>query len=213
MRSVVEIRDHLLEDLSFTVFRPSMRSGTADATEMVLLHLLCTLAFIDGREQEWADAKNTYIRGCRRVCGQFEFQHRPFPHFVNEVASVYAEVAFKLGYLRPVRLLRVAEMRGFAATIRTRGFRHRVMTEENLLGEFGPPSHEVVGGFTKVACYGCEDPTVKWVFFDLARQLPWVNGWLSVPMVRDFRHDVQNRMRLLPIGLRWVKSLSAEVRE
>ena len=82
-----------------------MRSGNSDATEVLLLHMLETLCFIDRREKEWADATSTYVQGCRWVRGHFEFQHRPFPQFVNEVASVYAEVAFILGYFIPGRLL------------------------------------------------------------------------------------------------------------
>src|SRR5262249_57802517 len=77
MRTVAEIRDRLLEDLRFTVWRPSMRGGNADATEVLLLHLLDTLCFIDGCEKEWSAVRGTYVQGCRWVRGHFEFQHRP----------------------------------------------------------------------------------------------------------------------------------------
>jgi hypothetical protein len=209
MRTVAEIRDRLLEVLRFTVWRPSMRCGNADGTETLLLYLLDTLCFIDGREEEWRAAASTYISGCRWVRGHFEFQHQPFPHFVNEVASVYAEVAFSLGYFRSARLLAEAEMTRLASVVEGAAFRSRDWTEAELHAQFGPPTHEVVGGDTTVACYGCAVPAVKWVFFDLARRLPWEAGWLSMPLVRDFRDEYHNRMHLLPVGERWASDESA----
>jgi hypothetical protein len=202
MIAVVEIRNRLLERLRYTVWRPMMGAGNIDATETLLLHLLDTLCFIDGREEEWATAGSTYLTGCRGVRGHFEFQHRPFPDFVNEVASVYAEVAFSLGYYRPAHLLSEEAMARVNATVERGEFRSRDWTEAELHSEFGPPSHEVVGGLTTVACYACEAPAVKWVFFDLARGFSWSGDWLPVPLVRDFRTGHYNQMHLLPVGQR-----------
>jgi hypothetical protein len=207
MRTVAEIRDRLLEDLRFMVWRPSMRGGNADASEELLLHLLDTLCFIDRREKVWAAARSIFVTGCRWVRGHFEFQHRPFPHFVNEVTSVYAEVAFTLGYFTPARLLNDAEMSRLASVCERAEFRCQDWTETELHAQFGPPSHEVVGGLTTVACYGSEAPEVKWVFFDLARRLPWEDDWLPVPVVRDFRNGHHNQMHLLPVGERWAGEL------
>jgi hypothetical protein len=200
MRTVAEIRDRLLENLRFTVWRPF---GDADGSELLSRHLLDTLSFIDGRQKDWEAVRSTFVQGSRGVCGQFEFQHRPFPHFVNEVASVYAEVAFNLGYFKPDRLLAEAEMSRLASVVKGAEFRSRDWTESELHARFGPPSHEVVGGPTAVACYGGERPDAKWVYFDLARRLPDTDDWLPEPLVRDFRDGIHNQMRLLPIGRRW----------
>jgi hypothetical protein len=59
---------------------------------MLLLHVLEEPCFIDGREEDWAGVRGTYVQGSRWVLGHFEFPRRPFPPYVNEVASVYAEV-------------------------------------------------------------------------------------------------------------------------
>ena len=203
MRTVADIRDRLLEDLRFTVWRPSMRGGNADGTEPLLLHLLDTLCFIDGRQREWDTARSTFVQGCHWVRGHFEFQHRLFPHFVNEVASVYAEVAFNLGYFRPSRLLTEAEMSRLSADVKRPEFRLADRAESELRAAFGLPSHEVVGGETTVACYGCERVGVKWVYFDLARRLPNADDWLQEPLIRDFRDGFHNQMHLLPVGQRW----------
>jgi hypothetical protein len=207
MRTVAEVRDRLLEDLRFTVWRPSMRGGNADVTETLLLHLLDTLCFIDGRAKDWDAARGTFIQGCRWVRGHFELQHLPFPHFLNEVASVYAEVAFNLGYFRPNRLLTEAEMSRLSADVTRPGFRLADLAESELRVEFGPASHVVVGGETTVACYGCERVGVKWVYFDLARRLAGTDDWLPEPLVRDFRDGFHNQMHLMPVGQRWTDSI------
>lgn len=164
----------------------------------VLRHLLETLCFIEGRDNDWA-AMGTYVHGCRGVCGQFDFQHRPFAPYVNEVASVYAEVGFHLDYFRPERLLTDEEMSRLVFDLGQLHFRRSDWNEVELHARFGPPSHQVVGGQTTVACYACEKPGVQWVFFDLARKLPG-EDWLPVPLVRDYRRD--GCMRLLPLGTR-----------
>jgi hypothetical protein len=66
MQPIGEVRDRILNDLRLTVWRPSIRSGNADASEVLLQHLLEMLCFIDGREAEWEAVRNTYIRGCDR---------------------------------------------------------------------------------------------------------------------------------------------------
>lgn len=205
MRAVAEVRDRLLEDLRVAVRRPSMRAGKVDALETLLLHIVDTLCFIDRRDDEWARVYGSFISGCRWVRGHFEFQHRPFPDYANEVGSVYAEIAFRLGYFRPARLLTEAEMAKLTETVARPDFRGRDWTEAELHALFGVPSHEVVGGLTTVACYGCAVPAIKWVFFDLARRLPGERDWLPTPVVRDFRDGFSNQMHLLPAGERFVE--------
>lgn len=204
VRTVSEMRDRLIEDLRNSVTRPPADGDKPAMAEVLLLHLLDTLCFVDEREDDWAVAKNTFVLGCQWVRGQFRFQHLPFPGFVNEVASVYAEIAFNLGYFKPARLLSELEMSRLRSVVEAPDFQCRDTTEEELHAHFGPPSHEVVGGYTTVACYGCEQLGTKWVFFDMARWLPGAVGWLPQPLVRDFRLDPLNRMHLHPVGGRWV---------
>ena len=204
MRTVEEIRARHLDMVRHAVKRPSMWGGNAFGTELLLRGLLEDLCYIDDRDEDWSGASARFLRGCRRVCGQLEFQELPFPDFVSEVASTYAEVAFNLGYLNPSRLLTGGEMSRLGVGL-DRTFLSRDWDERELHERFGPPSHEVSGGDTTAAGYACSDRETKWVFFDLSRRLPGAEDWLPVPVVRDVRNDLTNRMVLLPFGNRLVE--------
>src|SRR5262245_19750283 len=138
MRTVEEVRGRHLKTLGRALERPAMSGGSASCAELLLRGLLRDLCFIDRREADWDVAAARYLRGCRGVCGQLEFQHRPFPNFVNEVTSVYAEVAFALGYFAPGRLLSEDEMVRLRSATGAE-FLERDWDEQELHETFGPP--------------------------------------------------------------------------
>lgn len=208
MRSNVEIRDRLLGELSWAVTRPGMAGGDARGAQVILNHLLRALCFIEQREEELQAVSGEFLWGCRGVYGQFDYRWHPTPSFANEIASVYAAAAYRLGLFQPARLLSEADMSRLAKTVRKAAFFRRDWTEAELHEQFGPPSHEVVGGYTTVACYAGESPTARWVFFDLARQAPGSEAWLPSPLLRDFRDRPDNRLHLLPFGRRWVQCVT-----
>jgi hypothetical protein len=138
-----------------------------------------------------------------------EDQKLPFPDFVNEVASICAKAAFALGYITPERLLSGDEMSRLWSAL-TPDFMSRVWDEHELHEKFGPPSHEVVGGVTTVACYACGERNTKCVFFDWSRRPTGAEDWLitlPVAIVRDVRKDLTNKMHLLPFGKRWIEGV------
>jgi hypothetical protein len=232
MRTVEEIRSRYLDSLRIAVKRPLMWGGTAVCTESSLRSLLPDLLFIDEREADW-DVAARFLHGPYGARGQLEDQKLPFPDFVNEVASICAEAAFALGYFTPERLLSGDEMSRLCSAL-TPDFMSRDLDEHELHVKFGPPSHEVVGGDTTVACYACVERDAKWVFFDLDRRLHsaedrlttlpvaipagrlddphafWGSeNWLFIwpaGIVRDVRKDLTNKMHLLPFGKRWVET-------
>jgi hypothetical protein len=170
------------------------------------MRLIDDLRFIDEQSLDWGEAiKHKYRLGCRGVAGQLRMQNRPFPDYVNEVASAYAEAASALGYFAPARLIPPDEMSRLRRAITTE-FKARDWDERELRERFGPPSHEILGGETTVACYACSKTCVKWVCFDLARRLPGSDDWLDNPMLRDVRMGVRNQMHLSPLGRRWMNS-------
>lgn len=210
MRTSSEIHERLLERLLFALHRPEMMFGDVDAAEGMFLHLLESLCFIDEQEEESTRVCSRFIVGCRWVRGHFEFQHKPFPKYVNEVTSVYAEVAHKLGYFNPPRLLTEADMANLVSVVEKPEFTSHNVTEPELHARFGEPSHMVLGGLTTVTCYGCEKADLNWVHFDFARKLPWDSDWLPIPLLRDYRiAESYNRMHLMPMGQRWANEGSA----
>lgn len=95
MKSAEEIREYFLEFLNRAL--PSL---CAYGDEMVAVHILSALAFIDEREPEWeawlCDLKARGALRARGVSGAFhEVTHQWATD--NEIASVFAEIAFNMG--------------------------------------------------------------------------------------------------------------------
>jgi hypothetical protein len=199
MRTIEEIYNRDLQLLLAALKRPRLYGGSAGGIRFLLRRLLDDLLFIDNRETDWQDIAGRYLMGCADVYGQLDFQHLPFPDYVNEVASTYAEVAFALGYFTPERLLSEEEMDRLNSAM-TDEFMERDWNETELYDRFGTPSHTPLGGVTTVACYACSRRDMKWVFFDLSRGRSGAEDSLAAPLVRDVRKDFGNKMCLLPFG-------------
>jgi hypothetical protein len=216
MRTIEEFRLRHLETLGRALERPGMYGGDSSGTARLLEWFLTDLCYIDEREADW-DATAQYRMGNLSVFGHFRYQSKRFrlQDFTNEIASAYAEIACCLGYFTPKRLLAPDEFESVTNTVKWRWRDHnpffdRDWTETELHELFGPPSHEVVGGYTTVACYGCEDRTQKWVFIDFARTQPKTNEWLPVPIARDVRMTHSNTMYPLPFAAGWLTADSRE---
>ncbi len=126
MKTANEIREFLLNRLRVCLFRPSMCGG-----EMGILNLFEYVTFIDERSDEWwqhrAELHRVKAFNAQGVMGGFIQVHRSrkIVSYDSVVASVYAQIAFAMGYLAPLdegekygiaRLLTKAEydsMRGF----------------------------------------------------------------------------------------------------
>jgi hypothetical protein len=171
--------------------------------------ILRSLLWIDERPIADLDA---YVRlllgGSLGVYGKFCFQHLRQPDmYVNEVASAFAEAFFRLGYFTPARLLSVTEFEHLRSQLNSEFFAvdH---TQSDMLARFGPPSHDVVGGQTTVHCYGSDDRTMPWVFFDYSRCYPPEDGvsydWFDDEILRDIRSN-QNKFELLPFSA-WLRN-------
>lgn len=83
-----------------------------------------------------------------------------------ECASVWAQVAFRLGYLQLDRTLNLAEWETIASSINR--FRSGDWHQEEVTALFGLPSF-VIGSLKKdhrCQCYATADPEQPWFFFD-----------------------------------------------
>jgi|SRR5579872_45751 len=167
MRTAEEIRTRFLQILDGAVRRPLMYGGSDWGVELFMRNLLSDLCFIDEREQELKHALTELdergLSSSTGVVGSFRARIANVRDVGNEVASVYAEIAGRLGYLSLQRRLTPAEWKrlrkGLRASCRDRDWRASEVREW-----FGDPSLEV----HTVYCYAPEDRNARWVFFDFA---------------------------------------------
>jgi len=205
MRTILEFRDYLLGDLDETLKRPIAAGGTAWGIFVCLRNVLSELCFIDERESDWKVVKEEYLCGPQGIVGQFECQRLFATDFVNEVASVFAEVAFHMNYFRPSRLLDRREWNELKDSL-TPSFFSRDWGESELHERFGRPSYECGGAETDVSCYASEDRSCRWIFFDFYRKDPRklfdpnaIDNWFDSPRLRNVRWK-DNKFILVPFG-------------
>jgi hypothetical protein len=101
MRTLDEIRGHLTDRLNRALRRPGMFGG-----ELALRYFLEDLTFIDDADEAWSNENDQLVeRGCWSeigIAGAFAtiFGDRRFTTHEHAVASVYADMAHRLGYLQ-----------------------------------------------------------------------------------------------------------------
>ncbi|WP_417388804.1 hypothetical protein [Gimesia sp.] len=197
MRSIEEFRNRQLETLPEALKRPVMFGGNTSGACLWFYLLLRDLCWIDEREHDWDVFQETDLRGSRGVLGQFEYQHFQIPDYIAEVASVYAQVAHKLGYFQPDRVLNATEWNDLQSTL-IPDFFERDWTQTEIYDRLGPPSYENYSSDTRVACFAPE-PAADWIFFDFLRRLPDHSDWLQTPILRDIRRT-ENRFEFFPFA-------------
>lgn len=175
--------------------------------------LLDDLCFLDEREQDHDKVRHVIAGyGKLGVAGPFTAMFGADGNYLDEVASVYAEQFYRLGYLHVDRLLDSEEWNRLSTGIRDR-FDGRDGHRSEVEGSFGPPSI-VAGG--RVLCYAPADRS-GWVFFDCysaptnryvpgAGQYHWQRD--DDPLVRTVRRpapDFESGLVLTLYGkvLRW----------
>src|SRR5689334_10949994 len=104
MRSSTEFLSRKIDQLQFALQRPLMH-GENQGLELYYSTILRDLTWIEEREDELGEFSSRFLFGCLAVYGQFLFQHLSIDDFDAEIASTYAQVASKLGYLRLDNLL------------------------------------------------------------------------------------------------------------
>ena len=129
----------------------------------------------------------------------------------NEVASIYAQAAFRLGSFKPARILSEDEYLSAHSQL-TENFFTRDHTLSAVTDQFGPPSHEVVGGQTTVICFASSDIATDWLYFDFSRCYPPIDGvtyeWFGEPCLRDVRRN-GCQFELLPFA-HWLAETRAD---
>jgi hypothetical protein len=196
MRSIEEVRAHFV-----SLFEHGMRFPHNTGEAFILTHLQ-NLAFIDqadiafNAEMEALGGKGA--DSARGIMGGFGYITGVFNSCSDEVASVIAEVAFRLGYLTPRRALSEAEYLRLLEGLQKNCERDWTLTE--IEAEYGEPSWPAKGRHPNShspwsLAYGTADRTKHWVFFDFWNDSLWIEGegWQKtgkygeVPVLRNVR--------------------------
>jgi hypothetical protein len=163
VRSAEELRARWLDLIALIMKRTGMYAATGSEMQLLALHLLKDLCFLDDKdadaEREWSRLLRTY--GKRGAVGPFEalFESR---RCQAEVASVFAEVFHRLGYLSVGKLVSGDRWQEMTSGLRDR-FEDRDVTQDGARGLLGEPSLVID---RKVLCYVPEDPAAGWLFID-----------------------------------------------
>jgi hypothetical protein len=185
VRSAEELRRHWLDLVPVMFARSGMFASTGREMQLAAAAMLANLTFLDERDDECRDATDGLGRyGKFGVCGPFMTIFGAERRCVPEVASVYAEVFHRFGYLAVDRFVTVAvdDLRYWVG--------ERDVRRSEVEATFGPPSLVVD---KRVLCYAPEDGS-GWVFFDCwqERVERYAAGQFEVvveddPLVRDIR--------------------------
>ncbi|MEV4130101.1 hypothetical protein [Nocardia sp. NPDC049707] len=212
MRSMEELKQQWLAEVSSLFARPEMYARSGPEMELVAGGRLRDLCFLDGRDDEFEQVVEA-LRGFGKlgVHGPFAAIFGQERRCTAEVASVYAEHYHRLGYLTVDRLLDSAgwsPMSSVADWVADRDV-HRSEVE----AAFGPPSCRIG---KRVWCYAPADGG-GWVFFDCWDEAPqryvpnkgtFDREVEADPLVRDIRipaDDFDSSLVLTLYGrvLRW----------
>ena len=138
-----------------------MGSGPAHQFEKRLRAAIWGLCFVDEREADFKDTVDLDRYGKLGVSGPFDAIFGDGCDYRAEVASVYAELLWRLGYLDLERQLTGAEWTSAVALASDRYVDHDVRLSE-VRADLGEPSLIIEG---RVLCYVDKD-TRRWAFFD-----------------------------------------------
>ena len=177
MRTADEIRARLLDDLNHALTHLSMYGG-----EVAARQLLSDITFVDEREHEFKSHMQVLQdRGAflsTGVEGAFSYRMQLKPTCAL-IGSVYAEVAFKMGYLQTKRILTGREFKALKAGLR-KTCRTRDMNADDVKAEFGIPSWSVKG-----------NPFYPWVYMYLSNESE--DGVIAFDFWNEFGNDPKRK--------------------
>jgi hypothetical protein len=199
VRQSEAVHERLMTELHGSLRRPGMYFGCPMDQELGYLRTLDLLCFVDEREPA-LDTERERLRrvGARYpsnlIAGVSNALRMVMPdveEFSSEVASVYAEVAHRLGYLRVERTVEPEALDSTHALFGESTF-GRNWTARDVEQALGAPSFQV--GTGNVLGYASSQPQGAWLFFDI----PERNG--LVRDVRRYTHSLDAGLHLTPHG-------------
>lgn len=169
--SLDEVRRYHLGRLNDALRRPGMWGG-----ETTLRLFLDAVAFIEGRSAVWQQEQDTLRdRGAFTALGVRGAFARVLPGYEDEgaVASVYAEIAWRHGWLTMDRVMATEEHQRLCLDA---DWCDRDRSLDDVLDELGPPSVRCGGGnprYSQTLVYAAADRTCGLVSFHFAGTYDW----------------------------------------
>jgi hypothetical protein len=169
MKTAQEIKNRKLDILKAVVNRPRMSSMTNFGVEEFFRGTLGDIIFIDEREpdleKEYEKITKKGLFTPQAVTGTLSNHFQNIEVIINEIASVYAEIAYNLGYLKLEKLLSPEDWNNIYKYFRDKcSNRDRYL--EDIINQYGPPSLEIGVDVQPVHCYVSENKEHEWIFFD-----------------------------------------------
>ncbi|QDV46102.1 hypothetical protein Enr13x_60060 [Stieleria neptunia] len=201
MRTLEEFREITIAQLRDSLHRPNQYGCEGRTADSFFSQIIWQICWINERETDFARLVEGMLRGPMRVYGQFFDQHLSIPipdRFSSEIASAYAQAAYRVGCYTPEHMLTDQEFDKLKGAL-DRNFMMADHTMSEIVSRFGEPTLDSLGCQTIVHCYGSYDRNSSWIYFDYSRCYPGTYEWFEDPILRDIRRD-KNKMELLPFG-------------
>lgn len=208
MGKAAAMRARLIEQISRMLQRPGMYATHDQDFEVMCQMRLGDLRFLDGLPELTRNdlGLSSKCRSCG-ISGPFREVFGKETRCYNEVASVYAEIFHRYGYLAIDRLVSDNEWTALLSEADSAYTEGDTRLSE-IVDAFGPPSFRI-GRW--LLCYAPEEGT-GWVFFDESDYMPdvydpesgrFTSGYPENPLLRSIRlpgADFEQSLRLSPRG-------------
>jgi hypothetical protein len=169
MKTIQELRDKKLDILKGSVLRPRMYAHDQYGVENHFLSILYDLSFIDDRESDLEIQLDTLrekgLMSPQRVAGRLPDYFSEVQCFSNEISSIYAEIAYNLGYLTLENLFVTEKWEEIYLNINDL-CRNQDQHVNDIITQFGKPSIEIGTIWRPIHAYVCDDHKKGWICFD-----------------------------------------------
>ncbi len=201
MRTIEAVKANYTKILARALKRPGMYLGESLISEY--LQLLC---FIDEKEELYKCELDKFVKKGTKsnsgVAGAFEMILGKYQRDAHDVASIYAELAFKLGYLKLTHFLTNLEYS--TACKRSDSLSKKDWTTLGIIDELGTPSWSNCNPNRHYSCtfvYTTENPIEQWIFFDFWNDFSKIET--HPPQLRNIRipsNKFKNSFKFTPFG-------------
>ena len=172
MRTIEAFQEHAISILRRMSQYPGMY-GNRNGLELLFWHVINELCWIDGQEDTFRQLRDDLFHRIENTCGVSGALTLLIPgakdELHDEIASIYSQLAHKLGYLTLDRILTSAEWKYLIEW-----FEQEPMTHDLRLSDvkklFGEPSFHTCGSWHQVHSYAGPEISDGWICFDYANE-------------------------------------------